>query len=319
MILSFTYQFKLLVGSIGTGLIFALIYHCFYLLLKNISIRQRKVIKGIFDIIYWLVFALTLFLIMLKYNKGEIRPYIVVGGMAGMLLYYILLKRIAANIISTLLHIISKILLLIITIIYTPISLVLCPIIKILHIIYFFCKKLLKKTVKYEKIKIRVLKKATQPLGGYILSRQKNKSKKSTNKANKKNNIFLSILMNVAIFIFIGGFVVSLCYQHYIHLQLNEEMKTVEMEIAEAKAESAALQKQYNNQDSPEFIEKVAREKLNMVHPTEIVYINSNSDEGKKLLNSIKRSSTKLENAQKEAALKTEEDSANYTPKALED
>lgn len=81
---------------------------------------------------------------------------------------------------------------------------------------------------------------------------------------------------------------------YVVRLQLVGSMQDIDVEIAEAKAENAALQKQYDNQDSPEFIEKVAREKLNMVYPSELVYINSNSEEGKKLLNSIRRSSSRV-------------------------
>ncbi len=92
------------------------------------------------------------------------------------------------------------------------------------------------------------------------------------------------VLMMVA---WLGG-------MYVVHLQLAASMQDIDVEIAEAKAENAALQKQYDNQDSPEFIEKVAREKLNMVYPSELVYINANSEEGKKLLNSIRRSAAKV-------------------------
>ena len=39
------------------------------------------------------------------------------------------------------------------------------------------------------------------------------------------------------------------------------------------------LTNEADNQDSPEVIEKIAREKLNMVKPNEIVFVDDNQDE----------------------------------------
>ena len=108
-------------------------------------------------------------------------------------------------------------------------------------------------------------------------------------KRKRKFNILWAFVMIITICIF----AVALCYQYVAHLQLDTAKQEIDVQIAEAKAESAALTKQYENQDSPEFVEKVAREKLNMVYPSELVYINSNSEEGKKLLNSIRRANSK--------------------------
>lgn len=278
MILSFTYQCKLFMLTICLGLLFALIYHIFYVLAA--TIRLNKIIKGFADLIYWLLFALTLFLIMLKINSGEVRPFALLGSGLGMIFYYSAVKDFMDRLMYPFFHLIKRLLLLIFTIITTPISIVLYPIIKILHILSDFLKKTLKKYVKYEKITLckRVAKKTGV-----------NKLTTAVKKRNKKIHICWAILMAVTICIF----VVALCYQYLVHLQLDTAKQEIDVQIAEAKAESAALTKQYENQDSPEFIEKVAREKLNMVYPSELVYINSNSEEGKKLLNSIKRSSSK--------------------------
>ncbi|MDO4300897.1 MAG: septum formation initiator family protein [Clostridia bacterium] len=118
--------------------------------------------------------------------------------------------------------------------------------------------------------------------------------------ATKKKSSKINILWAIVMIIMICIFAAALCYQYLVHLQLDAARQEVDIQIAEAKAESAALTKQYENQDSPEFIEKVAREKLNMVYPSELVYINSNSEEGKKLLNSIKRTSVKVNTSDKE-------------------
>ncbi len=116
----------------------------------------------------------------------------------------------------------------------------------------------------------------------------------------KKKSSRLNLIWSLSMFFIITVFVFALYYQYSIHITLREQKQDVEVAIAEAKAESAALNKQYENQNSPEFIEKIAREELNMVYPSELVYINKNSDEGKKLLNSIKRSSTKAKETENE-------------------
>ncbi len=278
MILSFTYQCRLFLLTIALGLLFALIYHIFYVLSK--TIRLNKILKGFIDIIYWLSFALTLFLIMLKLNSGEVRPFALLGTTLGMTFYYTAIKTFMDRLMYPLFHIVKRILLLIFTIIVTPFRLVLYPIFKILHRLSVYLKKHLKKYVKCEKIS---LKKKGMKLMGV------NKLTTAARKKRSKFHICWAILMIITICIF----VVALCYQYLAHLQLDTAKQEIEVQIAEAKAESAALTKQYENQDSPEFIEKVAREKLNMVYPSELVYINSNSEEGKKLLNSIKRSSAK--------------------------
>ena len=264
--------------TIALGLLFALIYHILYVLGK--TIRLNKILKGFIDIIYWLSFALTLFLIILKLNSGEVRPFAILGAMLGMIFYYTAIKPFMDRLMYPLFHIVKKFLLLIFTITLTPFRLVLYPILKILHVLSVYLKKHLKKYVKCEKISLK--EKGMQLVGV-------NKLTTAARKKRSKFHIFWAILMIITICIF----VVALCYQYLVHLQLDTAKQEIEVQIAEAKAESAALTKQYENQDSPEFVEKVAREKLNMVYPSELVYINSNSEEGKKLLNSIKRSSAK--------------------------
>ena len=279
MILSFTYQCKLFMLTIGLGLLSAFLYHVFYILCK--TIRLNKIIKGIFDIIYWFIISLSLFLTMLKLNSGEVRPFAILGMSLGMIFYYSAIKPPMDRLMYTIFNFIKRAVLLIIDIILTPIRLVLYPIIKILTILSIFLKKHLKKYVKCEKI---ILYKLRQ----YFLGVTK-LTTATVKKKHSKINILWALMMIITICIFAA----ALCYQYFLHLQLDTAKQEIEVQIAEAKAESAALTKQYENQDSPEFIEKVAREKLNMVYPSELVYINANSEEGKKLLNSIKRSSVK--------------------------
>lgn len=264
--------------TIVLGLLLAFLYHIFYILSK--TTKLKKIIKGIFDIIYWSLFALILFLFMLKFNSGEVRPFAVLGSILGMIIYYAAIKNIMDTLIFYIFKYIKIIFLLLLTIISTPFKLVLYPFFKIYNTIAFFLKKHLKKYVKYEKINLYKNIKKFTGVTGLTAAFKKRK---------RKFNILWALVMIITICIF----AVALCYQYIAHIQLDTAKQEIDVQIAEAKAESAALTKQYENQDSPEFIEKVAREKLNMVYPSELVYINANSEEGKKLLNSIRRASSK--------------------------
>ncbi len=264
--------------TIVLGLLLAFLYHIFYILSK--TTKLNKIIKGIFDIIYWSLFALILFLVMLKFNSGEVRPFAILGSILGMIIYYAAIKNIMDTLIFYIFKYIKIIFLLLLTIISTPFKLVLYPFFKIYNTIAFFLKKHLKKYVKYEKINLYKNIKKFTGVTGLTAAFKKRK---------RKFNILWALVMIITICIF----AVALCYQYIAHIQLDTAKQEIDVQIAEAKAESAALTKQYENQDSPEFIEKVAREKLNMVYPSELVYINANSEEGKKLLNSIRRASSK--------------------------
>ncbi len=277
MILSFTFQCRLFMLTVGLGVLSAFFYHILYIF--SAGARLGKVPKGILDIVYWLLLSLTLFFAMLKFNSGEVRPFAVLGTALGMIIYYSGLRSAGGTLICTVYRVIKKFLLLIIHIIMTPVHIIFYPIVRIFLFFANILKKHLQIFEKYEKITIRKL--GTYFSGVTTLTQTANKK--------SKVNMLWTFMMIVIILIFAA----ALCYQYLVHLQLDTAKQEIEVQIAEAKAESASLTKQYDNQDSAEFIEKVAREQLNMVYPSELVYINVNSEEGKKLLNSIKRSSAK--------------------------
>ena len=69
--------------TIGLGLLSAFLYHIFYIFSRTIGLN--KIIKGIFDIIYWFITSLSLFLTMLRLNSGEVRPFAILGTALGMI------------------------------------------------------------------------------------------------------------------------------------------------------------------------------------------------------------------------------------------
>ncbi len=79
------------------------------------------------------------------------------------------------------------------------------------------------------------------------------------------------------------------CFLIYLGLTFNTQRGTLselediksdkEAQLVQTNKEIKNLEKELEEVDSPEFIEKVAREKLKMVGPNDIVYVDeSNSD-----------------------------------------
>lgn len=79
------------------------------------------------------------------------------------------------------------------------------------------------------------------------------------------------------------------CFLIYLGLTFNTQRGTLselediksdkEAQLVQTNKEIKNLEKELEEVDSPEFIEKVAREKLKMVGPKDIVYVDeSNSD-----------------------------------------
>lgn len=97
------------------------------------------------------------------------------------------------------------------------------------------------------------------------------KTRKSDNKKNPAK-LFYRIAMTVMIVIFS----VAIIHQYLISLDLKSQEVQLLADISKEEAVGINLKNQQDNQDSPEFIEKIAREKLNMVGPKEIVFIDKN-------------------------------------------
>lgn len=73
----------------------AFIYDLFRI--KRRAIKAGRVITFIDDILYWIIVALLIFLVIYISNEGEIRGYIVLGTLLGVVLYILLLSRIVVK------------------------------------------------------------------------------------------------------------------------------------------------------------------------------------------------------------------------------
>lgn len=86
----------------------------------------------------------------------------------------------------------------------------------------------------------------------------------------KKSRRILKILLILGVFIYtISTFIT----QQKALNSYQKEQEYYEDKIAEALEDKESLAKMKENIDSPEYIEKTAREKLDMYYPNERVYI----------------------------------------------
>lgn len=92
----------------------------------------------------------------------------------------------------------------------------------------------------------------------------------------KKSKSPAKIIYRIAMAVMIIIFSIAIIQQYIISLDLKKQETALLTEISKEEAIGNSLKNQQENHDDPEFIEKVAREKLNMVKPNEIVFIDKN-------------------------------------------
>ena len=89
------------------------------------------------------------------------------------------------------------------------------------------------------------------------------------NKNRKKNNL----LKKIIIIVFIEYFIYKLLSQQKVLNTYAQEKQNFNKEIDVAKDEQEELKEMKENINSDEYIEQIARDKLDMYYPNERVYI----------------------------------------------
>ncbi len=129
MILSMTFQCRLFLFSVVLGAAGGFIYT----LLTRFNIHGRPgLVKNICDMVFWLMFALIVFLCMLRVNYGEIRPFSILGIGLGMLVYHVLAEEYVRKALAFIFAILAKILGILTEILLTPFKILLFPAKKII-------------------------------------------------------------------------------------------------------------------------------------------------------------------------------------------
>lgn len=107
-----------------------------------------------------------------------------------------------------------------------------------------------------------------------------NRRKVSARKARGKRNLNIKKLTIVAVAVVIAvNFVYVLIWQQVAITQKDREIEALKGRIATATEESERLSQEVENLNDPEYLEKIAREKLGLVRPNERVFVDSNKSE----------------------------------------
>ncbi len=86
---------------------------------------------------------------------------------------------------------------------------------------------------------------------------------------NNKLKYFISVIMIVIIFL-----TLIRIYNSYVEINnLEVEINNLRTEIEQAKEQKTVLKKQLNNIEDEKYIEKMAREKLGLVKPGEMLLV----------------------------------------------
>lgn len=96
----------------------------------------------------------------------------------------------------------------------------------------------------------------------------KNKKHKKSHRGN--------ILFVICIMICVCVMLCVISVQAQQKLEYDTEIQALQEEISKANEKSTKLQEQIEYQDSDEFIEELARERLNLVKSNEIVFVDKN-------------------------------------------
>jgi len=84
-------QARIFLCSVAGGMLIAFIYDVFRI--KRRAIKTSSIVIYFEDFIYWIIVSLVMFAVVYYSNEGEIRGYIFLGTLLGVVLYILLFSR----------------------------------------------------------------------------------------------------------------------------------------------------------------------------------------------------------------------------------
>ena len=132
------------------------------------------------------------------------------------------------------------------------------------------------KTAKTGSRNAKGLKKSKISTGSKAANGTKN-GKTSSDKTVSKKIVYAAVVTAVALY-----FVSTVVSQQISLSKQNKQIEELENKISEAQKESEDLKNQVDNLNNPEYIEKVARERLGLIRPNERIFVDSNKSENNK-------------------------------------
>lgn len=108
-------------------------------------------------------------------------------------------------------------------------------------------------------------------------SKRGGKAGASARKINVKKMMIAAAVAAVALY-----FIYVLIWQQVAISNKNSEIEELRMQVNSASEESERLKQEVENLNDPEYLERVARERLGLVRPNERVFVDSNKSEDNK-------------------------------------
>lgn len=117
------------------------------------------------------------------------------------------------------------------------------------------------------------------------MNRKNVRRKPGRRNANKRFFIFISAI----VLVFATYFIYTLTEQSIRMTGINAEIEKKKAEMEEINNEIELLKEELTMVDEPEFIEKIAREKLKMVSPKDIIYVDGDKPDRTEEQNNINK------------------------------
>jgi spore cortex biosynthesis protein YabQ len=106
--ISLSSQMYIFLCSIIGGILIAFIYDAFRI--KRKAVKTSTIIIYIEDLIFWIIVAFIMFAVIYFSNEGEVRGYIFIGSILGIILYTLIFSKIVMTAALFILRIIYKVL-----------------------------------------------------------------------------------------------------------------------------------------------------------------------------------------------------------------
>lgn len=117
--------------TIATGILLGALFDC-YRVLRG-TFRPRAVMTWVTDLLYWLIATVIVFLALVVSNWGELRFYVFLGIVSGVILYYRLLSLYAIRLLLAIIRLIKGI----VTLFKKAVVFIIKPIVLCINIIYW--------------------------------------------------------------------------------------------------------------------------------------------------------------------------------------
>ncbi len=87
------------------------------------------------------------------------------------------------------------------------------------------------------------------------------------------------LLVTVLAALFVLYFIYIMIWQQVMLSKKNKEIDALEEKVSAAAQQTEQLKEQLSNMEDPEYIERIAREKLGLVRPNERVFVDANKSD----------------------------------------